>query len=64
MSDVSKAEQIERMEATGSIDPGCVYCQREFYAAENPVRVFAPRHKASGGCRSGARPHCTCDGCF
>ena len=25
---------------------------------------FHPAHDAMGGCRSGKRPHCTCDGCF
>jgi hypothetical protein len=25
---------------------------------------FAPRHKASSGCKSGSRAHCTCDVCF
>lgn len=25
---------------------------------------FFPSHSAMGGCRSGKRDHCTCDGCF
>jgi hypothetical protein len=58
-----KAEQIRRMEKTGSIVRGCLAC-REFYDAPNPLDVFAPRHTASQRCESGKRPHCTCDTCF
>lgn len=25
---------------------------------------FGPSHKASRGCKSGSRAHCTCDACF
>lgn len=59
-----KQEQIKRMEATGAIDPDCDYCRHEFYARDNPVHVFAPRHTASSRCESGRRSHCTCDTCF
>ena len=61
---LEKREQIGRMEATGAIDPGCEYCQREFYARDMPAYVMAPRHTAKPGCESGAHSHCTCDGCF
>ena len=61
---MEKQAQLRRLEATGSIDPGCDYCRHEFYARDQPVHVFAPRHTASSRCRSGKRPHCTCDTCW
>ena len=37
--------------------PGCKMCRH--------VSVFGgPSHEASTFCRSGKRPHCTCDTCF
>ena len=37
--------------------PNCKECLR--------VSVFGgPEHDPSGGCRSGHRPHCTCNSCF
>lgn len=37
--------------------PDCEYCLE--------VSVFGgPDHDPSSGCRSGKRPHCTCDTCF
>jgi len=61
----TRAEQITRWEQEGRLDPECPFCQREFYAAESkPYDVFAPNHKASEGCESGKRAHCTCDTCF
>jgi hypothetical protein len=29
-----------------------------------PARGFFPSHEATASCRSGRRPHCTCDTCF
>ena len=58
----TRAERIARLEAMGSIAPDCAAC-REFYEHKT-LDPFAPRHTASGGCRSGKRAHCTCDGCF
>jgi hypothetical protein len=37
----------------------CRTCKEEGYG-----KGFAPQHKASEGCRSGKRAHCTCDTCF
>lgn len=58
----TRAERIARMEAMGSLVPGCAGC-REFY--EHPrLAPFAPSHRSGARCRSGGRPHCTCDTCF
>jgi hypothetical protein len=55
---------ITRWEREGRLDPNCPGC-REFYDSPKlPIDVFAPSHKASNGCESGKRPHCTCDTCF
>ncbi len=54
--------KINRMEATGDLDPNCKGC-KPYY--EHPtVLPFAPSHKASNRCESGKYPHCTCDTCF
>lgn len=59
----TRADQIARLEQTGSIVRDCPGCKR-VYEAENPVDVCAPHHKASPRCESGGHPHCTCDVCF
>lgn len=59
----TRQERIERLEELGTIAPGCASC-REFYAAVDPAFVFAPSHRSGARCRSGGRPHCTCDTCF
>jgi hypothetical protein len=51
------------MEQLGHIRADCQACA-EFYKAENPLNVFAPRHRPSDRCESGMRAHCTCDTCF
>lgn len=58
------SDRLKWMIESGTIDPDCAYCQRTFLAAENPASVMAPSHRASAGCKSGSRPHCTCDACF
>lgn len=59
-------EKIERLEKNGCIDPECDFCQKTFYPKLRTTgeRAFAPSHTAMSHCRSGKRPHCTCDGCF
>lgn len=52
-----------RNQANGNYDPNCVGCE-ERKTAINPWSVFAPNHKASSGCESGKREHCTCNYCF
>lgn len=60
----TREEMISRWEKEGRLDPICPGC-REFYESPKfPTDVFAPNHKASNGCESGKRPHCTCDTCF
>lgn len=54
------AEKRARMISLGSIDPTCSECAE---LMRNPD-AFCPDHKASNGCESGSRPHCTCDACF
>lgn len=58
----SREEKIERLETQGSLDPTCPGC-KEFYEHQT-LSPFAPSHRASAGCESGRRPHCTCDTCF
>lgn len=58
----TRAERIARLEALGMLDPTCPGCQ-EFYRHPK-LAPFAPSHKPGSYCRSGKRPHCTCDGCF
>lgn len=60
----SRAAMILRWEREGRLDPNCPGC-REFYESPLlPVDVFAPGHKASSGCESGKRAHCTCPCCW
>lgn len=54
---------LERLETNGSIVPDCGGC-KPWYETDDPQYVFAPRHKASSGCESGRRPHCSCSTCF
>lgn len=58
-----RRDTIARAEREGWMVPGCLGCGSK-YAAEDPLKVFGPPHKASTNCESGARPHCTCDVCF
>jgi len=62
----TRVEQIARWERDGMLDPSCPMCQREIYEATErmPSDVFMPHHQASPYCKSGKRPHCTCDTCF
>lgn len=59
-------QRIERLERQGAIQPECPTCQREAYPALYAGKhlPFVPRHTASQRCKSGQRPHCTCDTCF
>lgn len=59
----TREERIARLEKLGMLDPGCASCV-EFYEAEDPAMHFAPSHRSGARCRSGGRPHCTCDTCF
>lgn len=60
--DAWRQEKIRRLEASGDLVSDCMGCS-EFYA--HPfIHPFAPAHRASAGCRSGRRNHCTCDTCF
>jgi hypothetical protein len=62
----SPEEFIARLEKSGDLDPKCLFCVDHFYRDLKAGKgmPFAPRHKASLGCMSGRRAHCTCDTCF
>jgi len=52
-------------EKNGDIDPSCPGCQEHYESIKTHGWLpFAPRHKASTGCKSGGHNHCTCDTCF
>lgn len=38
----------------------CAECRK----IHDSDQILAPRHEPSSRCRSGGRPHCTCDTCF
>lgn len=58
----TRAERLKRFEELGVYDPSCPQC--EALAKHPTLDPFMPRHKASPHCRSGKRPHCSCDACF
>lgn len=58
----TREERLKRWEEMGSYDPNCLTCRE--IPAHPTLTPFMPSHKAGRYCRSGARPHCTCDGCF
>lgn len=66
-SEETPREVLNRWETEGISVPTCRGCE-VFYEAvargEMPYNVFASRHRASKECKSGKRPHCTCDSCF
>lgn len=58
----TRQERLDRWQVLGTYDPACTYCLE---MREHPtLNAFMPSHKASPRCRSGHRPHCTCDTCF
>jgi hypothetical protein len=61
---MTREEMIADWEKRALLDPICPGCQEFYQSPRLPIDVFAPSHKASGGCESGKRPHCTCDTCF
>jgi hypothetical protein len=60
----TREQMISRWEKEGWLDPTCLGC-KEIYEHEGmPTSVFAPSHEASSLCKSGKKPHCTCNTCF
>jgi len=64
--------ELRRLEALGTLDRTCPVCApavRDVIArfepdgTPTPSRMM-PRHRASRGCESGRRDHCSCDTCF
>lgn len=44
---------------------GCKMCDdARAYFMERGSTPFQPSHEPGYSCRSGKRPHCTCDSCF
>lgn len=58
----TRAERLLRWAEMGVYHPDCKSCEE--LAAHLTLMALAPSHKASVMCRSGSRPHCTCDACF
>ena len=52
-----------RWEKSGRIVKDCPGCQI-YYKSDNPQYATSPPHKNSSYCKSGNRPHCSCDYCF
>lgn len=58
----TREERLARWQAMGHYDPDCEQCRP---VAEHPtLSPFMPHHDPNPRCRSGKRPHCTCDTCF
>lgn len=58
----TRQERLERWQRSGHYDPSCEACKE---LAEHPtLSPFMPPHDPNSRCRSGKRPHCTCDACF
>lgn len=58
----TREERLARWTEMGYIDVDCPGCQEKLNHPR--LDAFAPSHKPSPMCRSGKRPHCTCDACF
>lgn len=58
----TREERITRWTESGFADPECPGCVE--ILRHPTLSAFAPSHRPSPMCRSGARPHCTCDACF
>jgi hypothetical protein len=59
-------ELLDRLIRLGSVDPNCATCANSIIPAVKTTGQvpFQPSHRASPMCRSGRRPHCTCDACW
>jgi len=60
----TREEMLTRWENQGCLVRDCPSCQEFYRSPGMPSNVFAPRHTMSDHCKSGQRPHCTCDTCF
>ena len=49
-----------RLRAHAEKFPGCAECKRRIETGN----YAGPGHEPSGLCRSGKRPHCSCDFCY
>ena len=61
-------DYIKKITESGDYDPDCKTCknviQPELVLGFKLSDIFCPNHKPSKNCKSGKRPHCTCDACF
>lgn len=64
MTGETREDAIKRLEAMGYLDPACPGCAERYAHPGMPFDVMGPNHKASNGCESGKRAHCSCDSCF
>jgi hypothetical protein len=58
----TREERLTRWQEIGSYDPECPMCAT--IPAHPTLDPFQPSHAPNPRCRSGRRPHCTCDACF
>lgn len=62
---MTPAEKIREAVKSGAIALDCERCKPAIEALRAGGQIpFGPDHQASPRCRSGQRPHCTCDTCF
>lgn len=61
MDYLKQAEALRSSSRCHKLEPGeCNYCDRE----RQDGNTLHPPHDASPDCKSGKRPHCSCDTCF
>lgn len=55
----------DRMVERKRVDPECPTCLREKpYILAHGYSSGGPAHPPNAWCKSGGRPHCTCDACY
>lgn len=61
LKDYAEAIKADLLTQFGKINPQYPDCE---YCLTQSVFKGGPSHVGSSYCRSGKRPHCTCDSCF
>lgn len=62
--EVHRRALIAEAEERGDLDPSCRRCVDWLYPAWPNALMAGPGHRASGNCKSGKYPHCSCDVCW
>jgi hypothetical protein len=58
-------EKLQGFIARGLLDPNCAGCTESIQEVlKTGTLPMAPSHQPKSRCRSGNRPHCTCDFCW